>query len=71
MTCGCYSHNGFVLRSPEGLLAQQINLGLDLDPRGEPVYIDKVGSVSAFVNEEIIFDDSLLEEQYRRFNHGS
>jgi len=68
--CSCHAHNGFVL-SPAGL-AQQTSLE-GLAPRGEFVYVDKVSSVSALAEAEAlhVFDHELIDQQYRRFIHGS
>ena len=64
--CECHSHNGFQL-SPSGL-AQQTSLE-GLAPRGDLAYIDKVVSVSGLRRDEttMIFDDEVIEDQYRRF----
>ena len=61
--CGCLAHNGFLTRA--GYEA--------LDIADGSRYLDKVGSVSALVEGEgdHVFDDQLLENQYRRFLNGS
>ncbi len=68
--CGCHSHNGFLTeRGYE--LAQQNSLE-GLAPRGESAYVDKVGSVSASDGPPgPLFVDEIIEEQNRRFFHGS
>ena len=71
--CGCHSHNG-LLTSRGREVAQRFSLeGLHLrdgvDSRALDEYLDRVGSVSASIEFE--FNDSLLEEQYRRFHNGS
>ncbi len=74
LSCGCHSHNGFIL-SPEGLA--QRSSGAVCNGRlddGEPSpYLDKDGSVSALVEGEglSVFDDELIDQQYRRFHNGS
>ena len=71
-----HSRNGFLTeRGYE--LAQQISLeGLlpegGVDAESSISYLDKVGSVSAMVEGEgFVFDDQLLDNQYRRFHNGS
>ena len=68
--CSCHSHNGYLLK-PSGF-AQQLSLE-GLDSRRVPEYVDRVRSVSALVEAEAlhVFDDELLDRQYRRFTHGS
>ncbi len=72
--CGCHSHGGFVL-SPEGLAQREQQLdafrSVGLTRVDAVSYLDKVGSVSASSEPEIIFNDSIIEEQYRRFHNGS
>ncbi len=69
MIPGHYSRNGFLTR--KGIrVAQQYSLeGLTDSERC--VRVDMVGSVSGSRPEEIIFDDDLLDQQYRRFHNGS
>ncbi len=70
MTCGCNSHGSFLTAKGLGEAAQRFSLE-GLAPRGELEYIDKVGSVSALVEGEgHIFDDELIDSQYRRFDNG-
>ena len=67
MTCGCYSHNGFLTRRGYALVADR---GVsELHEWSDMCYLDKVGSVSALTETEItmIFDDGVLDEQHRRF----
>ena len=69
--CGCHSHNGFQL-SPEGL-AQREDVRLEgVDMELPLQYLDKVGSVSGLRRDEEfhVFDDQLIDQQYRRFNNG-
>ena len=67
-TCGCHSHNGFLL-SPEGLAQRELELpgvdGMELSR-----YLDIDRSVSG-PQETLSWDDALLEDQYRRFLNGS
>ena len=44
-----------------------------VDGRGRPLYLDKVGSVSGLDADEDshVWDDRLLDQQYRRFLNGS
>ena len=70
-TCGCHSHNGFVLSStPElaQLFAEDV-----LDGESEVAYLDRVVSVSALVEVEgsYVFDHELIDQQHRRFLNGS
>ena len=68
--CGCHSHNGLLL-SPEGLAERDdVSQGVDnMDLFG---YLDKSGSVSALVEVEgsHVWEDEVIEEQYRRFLSG-
>ncbi len=61
--CGCISHNGFLTRA--GYRA--------LDKAASQSYLDIEGSVSALRRDEtmFIFDDEVLDEQYRRFLSSS
>ena len=70
--CRCTSYNGFLTERGLAELAQRSSLE-GLAPRGENGYLDKVGSVSATVEgEELhVFHEELIEEQHRRFLHGS
>ncbi len=69
--CGCHSHNGLLL-SPEGL-AQREPEGPELAGVVAMRYLDKVGSVSGLELERNFceWDDQYLDQQYRRFTHGS
>ena len=64
-TCGCHSHNGMLL-SPEGL-AQRDRKVPGLDAMALSSYVDSKVSVSGLRRDETLFDDALLEQQYRRF----
>ncbi len=72
MTCGCHSHNGFVLSSSSCLdeLAQRESfrpVGVDMEP--SQLYLDLPVSVSA---PELLWScDEMLDQQYRRFLNGS
>ena len=72
MTCGCRNHNGFLTAKGLEEAAQRTSLE-GLAPRGDSEYVDRVGSVSGLELERDlhVFDDSLLDSQYRRFLHGS
>ena len=73
MKCSCHSHNGFVLSEQLDLecqIAQQESESEQgLTRSVNDVSIDKSGSVSALRRDGtmLIFDDAVLEEQYRRF----
>jgi len=57
--------------SPEGLAQRELELD-GVDAMGVNPYLDKVGSVSALIEPpEPLFVDVILEEQNRRFFHGS
>ena len=70
--CGCLSHNGFL--TAKGLKeAAQRDVFIDgVDTMDMFGYVDRVGSVSALVEveENHVFDDQLLDNQYRRFLNG-
>ncbi len=72
MKCGCHSHNGFQL-SPEGLAQRRGYSSETVDMFDDVEYVDKVGSVSGLEQERniFVFDDGLLDQQYRRFLNGS
>jgi len=72
-----FSRNGFLTERGYAELAQRTSRE-GLSPRGvdEMVagrYLDKVGSVSALDGDGDfhVFDDELLDQQYRRFRNGS
>jgi len=69
-SCRCLSHNGFLtVRGYED--AQRRRESLGVDDTQLSMYLDKVVSVSA---STVPFShwgpEALIEEQYRRFNHG-
>ena len=70
--CSCHSHNGLI-RSPEGLAQRLPVRGVEVDRMDESRYLDKVGSVSALAEAEDfhVFDDEMIDQQYRRFHNGS
>ncbi len=62
----CFAHNGFQLGLEEPI-AQAEEKGLT--PGHDDVRLDMHGSVSALVEVEDHWVDSILDEQYRRFIH--
>ncbi len=72
MRCSCRSHGSFL--TAKGLAEAEQRFSLEgLAPRGLLEYVDKVGSVSALAEAEDshVFDDEVLDQQYRRFLNGS
>ncbi len=72
--CGCLSHNGFLTERGYAELAErELEWPEAVDMSTRCLYLDKVGSVSGTRRDEdtIIFDDELLDQQYRRFHNGS
>jgi len=73
--CDCLSHNGFLTRA--GYMASELAAAQycneEVDGWGRLLYLDKVGSVSALVEveESFVWNDRLLDQQYRRFLNGS
>jgi len=69
--CSCHSHNGLLTAKGRAAAAQRLSLE-GLVPRGELEYVDRVDSVSALAEAEgaHVFDDELIDEQYRRFLNG-
>ncbi len=71
MKCRCHSHGGLLLGSQLDLLrptARAEEEGLTLDELH--VSLDILGSVSAS-ELDLIFDDVIIDQQYRRFHNGS
>ncbi len=69
MKCGCFSHNGFLTERGYAELAQrELEFG-EVDVLPHSSYVDSRVSVSALVEFE--FNDEILDQQYRRFLHGS
>ena len=69
--CSCRSHGTFLTAKGLEEAAQRSLEGLEVDGMGSSLYLDKVGSVSGLELERDshVFDDELLDQQYRRF-HG-
>ena len=71
-TCGCHSHDGFLL-SPEGLAQREFELP-GVDAMAPKRYLDSMGSVSGLELERDLYAnviDSDIDEQARRFHNGS
>jgi len=74
MRCGCHSHGGFVLAKDPAkrrIAQRRSSRSTGLTDRDFFAILDMSGSVSALVEGEEVFDHELLENQYRRFLHGS
>ncbi len=71
--CSCRSHGGFLTAKGLEEAAQRKCSQLELDAMGLPGYLDKVVSVSAVGRDEttFIFDDEVIDEQFRRFREGT
>ena len=69
--CRCHSHNGFLTVRGYEDAQRELELDEGLAVEKISVYIDKVGSVSASQFLVSIWDDQVIEEQYRRFHNGS
>ncbi len=67
--CTCHSHNGFQL-SPEGLAQRSLELD-EVDAMAPELHLDRVGSVSASTETLPVWDDDVIDQQDRRFHHGS
>ncbi len=70
---GHYSRNGFLTSKGYLEVAQQTSLE-GLAPRGVSEYVDSMGSVSGLELERDLYEfisDSDIDEQERRFLHGS
>ncbi len=70
MKCCCQSHNGFLTRAGYARVAQRSADSLEtVDMFEDLCYLDKVGSVSALVEVEgsCVWDEQVLDSQYRRF----
>ncbi len=74
-SAGCVMHhsrNGFLTVRGYAENAQQTSLE-GLAPRGEFEYVDSMGSVSALVEVEDLYEyciDTVIDEQARRFHNG-
>ncbi len=42
-----------------------------VDGDGRPLYLDLLGSVSGSDQPDLIWDNEVIQEQYRRFHNGS
>ncbi len=70
--CTCHSHSGFLTAAGYAAVAQRDILGPELAGVVAKRYLDKVGSVSALAEaEDSWMCDTLIDEQYQRFLHGS
>ncbi len=70
--CGCYSHGGFLTAKGLEEAAQRERSLPGVDAMGVSRYVDRVGSVSAMDDgRDHVFDDALIDQQYRRFLDGS
>ena len=69
--CSCHSHGSFL--TAKGLEeAAQRELGLHGIDAMEPCcHLDKVGSVSGSPLQDTHWDDEIIDQQHRRFHHGS
>ncbi len=68
-----HARNGFLTAKGLEEAAQRDLLGPELAGVVAQRYLDKVGSVSGLELERNlhVFDDELLDQQYRRFHSGS
>ncbi len=71
LDCSCSSHSGFLTAKGLKEAAQREGNRPEVDAMETSLYLDKVGSVSGIDQLDFIFDDCLLEDQYRRFHNGS
>ncbi len=67
---GFHSRNGFLTKAGYALVAQRTSLE-GLTPLSDSVIVDIPISVSASERHQSFWNDTLIEEQYRRFIHGS
>ena len=72
-TSGHYARNGFLTSRGLREVAQRSRSEYSLDGMAEKLHLDKVGSVSALAEAEAlhVFDDDVIDQQYRRFLNGS
>ncbi len=68
-----HSRNGFLCRKGLEEAAQRSLEGFEVDATHPFEYLDVVGSVSGLRRDEEphVFDDELIDSQYRRFLDGS
>jgi len=73
MNCSCLSHNGFLTSKGYAFLEDGQRGPQELHGWSDMCYLDKVRSVSAFETrrDTVIFDDGVINDQYRRFLAGS
>ncbi len=75
MRCGCNSHGSFLtakgLRRVEEAAQREHERDYGLAVGTGFGYLDKVGSVSGSNPPKTIIDDSVIDQQYRRFHSGS
>ncbi len=75
MNCRCHSHNGLILERKLPLEdAQRDHEGPELAGVVAKRYLDSMGSVSGLELERDLYEnimDSDIDEQARRFLHGS
>ncbi len=69
VSCGCRSHNGFLTAKGLKEAAQREDVRPGVDDVQMSMYLDRVGSVSAFEPEAegCVWDEQLIDSQYRRF----
>ncbi len=74
MHCSCFAHDGFLTAAGYAAVAQRdVDIPEGVDMEGDLWYLDKVRSVSGLRRDEtmLVFDDELIDNQYRRFLNGS
>ena len=73
MSCSCLSHNGFLTAKGLAEAAQREHESLELAGVVATRYLDSMVSVSGLEQERnpLVWDDQLLDQQYRRFHNGS
>jgi len=72
VNCSCRSHNGFL--TAKGLAEARERSGLvGVDRQHELLYLDRGCSVSGLVEveEDHVWDEEILDEQFRRWIFGS
>ena len=71
LMCECRSHNGFLTAKGLEETALRRSDSLELAGRVAIRYLDSRVSVSASESDKMIFDDHVIDQQYRRFLNGS
>ncbi len=66
-----HARNGFLTAKGLAEAAQRGGDRPEVDAMETALYLDKVGSVSGSVLPDLIFDDAVIDQQYRRFLSGS